>query len=139
MGHRLLVRLRALRGPSQGSGLRVDGVVYWASPTDCEPPSNGCAQNIDSVPRGEQMLYAGTDPESNVTESTSLYEDKILCTNHSNVLGGRVQEEAFRNCTAIPSQLCASLLNPRLSRSVSSFGFRILCSDFRIKGFVFRL
>jgi len=28
------------------------------------------------VSRGEKMLYAGTDPESYITEYTLLYEDK---------------------------------------------------------------
>jgi len=27
------------------------------------------------VPRGEKMLYSGTDPESYTTECTSVYED----------------------------------------------------------------
>jgi len=34
---------------------------------------------IDSsceVPRGEKMLYSGTDPESYITEYTLVYEDK---------------------------------------------------------------
>ena len=34
---------------------------------------------IDSggeVPRGEKMLYSGTDPESYITEYTLVYEEK---------------------------------------------------------------
>ena len=30
------------------------------------------------VPRGEKMLYSGTDPESYITKHTLVYEDKIL-------------------------------------------------------------
>jgi len=30
----------------------------------------------DEVPRGEKMLYSGTDPESYITEYTLIYEDK---------------------------------------------------------------
>ena len=40
----------------------------------------GHAVVIDSdgeVPRGEKMLYSGTDPESYITEYTLVYEDKI--------------------------------------------------------------
>ena len=29
------------------------------------------------VPRGEKMLYSGTDPESYITEDTLVHEDKI--------------------------------------------------------------
>ena len=31
--------------------------------------------NWGEVPRGEKMLYSGTDPESYVTEYTLVYED----------------------------------------------------------------
>ena len=30
---------------------------------------------IGEVPRGEKMLYSGTDPESYITEYTLVYED----------------------------------------------------------------
>ena len=29
------------------------------------------------VPRGEKMLYSGTDPESYITEYTQVYEDNV--------------------------------------------------------------
>jgi len=29
------------------------------------------------VPRGEKMLFSGPDPESDITEHTSIYEDQI--------------------------------------------------------------
>ena len=34
---------------------------------------------LDSeVPRGEKMLYFGTDPESCITENTLVYEDILV-------------------------------------------------------------
>ena len=32
--------------------------------------------NSGEVPRGEKMLYSGTDPESYITEYTLVYEEK---------------------------------------------------------------
>ena len=31
---------------------------------------------VGEVPRGEKMLYSGTDPESYITEYTLVYEDQ---------------------------------------------------------------
>ena len=40
---------------------------------DCSASSIWC---LVLVSRGEKMLYAGTDPESYITEYTLVYEDK---------------------------------------------------------------
>jgi len=33
---------------------------------------------IGEVPRGEKMLFSGTDPESYITEYTLVYEEKMV-------------------------------------------------------------
>jgi len=50
-------------------------------PLVLEDQGSGFDMMIDSglvgeVPRGEKMLYSGTDPESYITEYTSVYEEK---------------------------------------------------------------
>ena len=37
-----------------------------------------CQCASGEVPRGEKMLYSGTDPESYITEYTSVYENKRI-------------------------------------------------------------
>ena len=38
--------------------------------------AGGLKGYVGEVPRGEMMLYAGTDPESSITEYTLVYEDQ---------------------------------------------------------------
>jgi len=44
----------------------------------------GKLDRFGEVSRGEKMLYSGTDPESYITEYTSVYEENIfrnrMCT-----------------------------------------------------------
>jgi len=46
---------------------------------------------LGEVPRGEKMLYLGTDPESYITEYTLVYEDSQVLRND-----GEVMRKVFR-------------------------------------------
>ena len=43
----------------------------------CSPVKDSGLVASGEVSRGERILYSGTDPESFITEYTSVYEDKM--------------------------------------------------------------
>ena len=59
------------------------------------------------VSRGEKMLYSGTDPESNITEYTTVYKDDTAggVGNYAEAFRGGLVFKAHRLCVSINSRL----------------------------------
>ena len=50
---------------------------------ECENLDSGLMEASVEFPRAEKMLYSGTDPESYITQYTSVYEERRLAWEHT--------------------------------------------------------
>jgi len=69
----------------------------------------------DEVPRGEKMLYSGTDPESYITEYTLVYEDKTKILRGLRSSGGSFDLNDFGLVNGFPAliEFIEGLINLR--------------------------
>ena len=69
---------RIVGGASRGTLLHIRSEIFLpVFVTILIPYGRVVVDSSGEVPRGEKMLYSGTDPESHITEYTFLCEDKL--------------------------------------------------------------